>query len=141
VLTYPARLSFQATWPLAVEGPGGAGGYRCAHEQDVALAVTISLSFAGQFLSQIDGVGPLGCAVALEGFDGAVSFKATHAQPGLSSSGMRQATNAQQAATASTGELRERAEAVSQRLVDPWLVAFHEFGSFWTDLLEQPATS
>lgn len=140
VLLYPAHLSLQATWPLVVAGQGGAGGYRCAYEQDVALAATIFLAFAGHLLSQIDGVGPLGCGIAFQGYDGAVSFKATQGHPGLSPEGMRQATDGRASTSASAPELREHPEEVARRLVDPWLVAFYEFASFWPDLVDPPSS-
>jgi hypothetical protein len=126
VLSYPATLSFQATWPLDVGGQGGAPEYRCAYEPEVALAVIIFLAFSGQFLGQMDGVGPVECAAEFAGFEGTVSFRATQARPGLATEGMPRAHDVSEATIASVTELQDEPESVAQRLIDRWLVPFYQ---------------
>lgn len=125
VLTYPATLSFQGTWPLPAGNEGGGGDYYfAAHEDTIALALAIDLAFAGAFLSQIDGVGPVLCGIQLDGFEGAVSTRATRNRR-MDVSHLPTATDATSTTIASVTELQEFTE-VARRLIDVWLVPFYE---------------
>ena len=125
VLTYPSTLSFQGTWPLPAGTEGrGSDYYFAAHEDTVALALAIDLAFAGAFLSQIDGVGPVLCALQLDGFEGAVSTRATRNRR-IDVSHLPTGTDASANTIASVSELREFT-GVARRLIDPWLVSFYE---------------
>lgn len=125
VLSYPSTLSFQGTWPLPAGTEGGGGDYYfAAHEDTVALALAIDLAFAGAFLSQIDGVGPVLCGVQLDGFEGAVSTRATRNRR-MDVSHLPTATDATSTTIASVTELQEFTE-VARRLIDLWLVPFYE---------------
>jgi hypothetical protein len=136
VVSYPATLSFQATWPLDVGGQGGAPEYRCAYEPEVALAVVIFLAFSGQFLGQIDGLGPVECAAEFFGFEGAVCFRVTQARTGLATQGMPRAQNVSEATVTSVTELQDEPEAVAQRLVDRWLVPFYQGDPLFPHLIK-----
>lgn len=135
VVSWPALISAQATWPLMVPPEGGVAGFLCAHESTVALTTAIFACFAGHFLSQIDGAGPIACALELANFRGAVSFAATHGRA-MVVNDLPTAVDVTTSTTTSTRELAEAPEAVAQRLIDRWLVGFYEGPPIFGGLLD-----
>jgi len=125
VLAYPSTLSFGATWPLEVPAGDGGPSYQCACEGDVAQAVVIFLAFAGELFNDIDGVGPILVALALDGFQGSVSASSTHKRPGIKVTDLPVANNVMEASTATLSELRDQPEAAARRLIARWLVPFY----------------
>jgi len=82
----------------------------------------IFCAFTGRLFSQVDAVGPVLAGIELAGFGGAYPFKATKARVDIHAEGMPTAADLTDRGGGRADELRERPEAVAQRLVDRWLV-------------------
>ena len=121
---YPAFLTFTMDFGLVVS-PTHPDSFRSAGELRITREVAAALAIAGEFLAEITGAGQVICAVALDGFRGAVSEAETGDNVGFGTRGLGTAPSPFDDATRATSlELRDTPETVGRRLLDRWIAAF-----------------
>jgi hypothetical protein len=132
VLTWPWRTLVQMTVPTLVPAGRDAPPYLCANEGFVATEAWGALAFFGE-LYGAGGPRRLDLAIQLAGFEGAVSYYASHAMEGLPVGHLPQADHGlTKLVTLDSQDLVEDPEGVARGLIERWLVPFYEGG----DLLD-----
>jgi hypothetical protein len=140
VVAYPWRTTLQVTLPTFVEGARSARPYTCAYEGRVAAELWAALAFVAEFYA-VDASVQLDLGLHLTGFQGAVSYHATHAMEGLSVDHLPTAPKGNIiAASIGTDELRAAPENIVRLLVDRWLVSFYEGPDLLDYVLAPPST-
>jgi|GEM_PF-6451873 hypothetical protein len=130
-LTYPARLSFLAQYPLTVAAGGGRAPFKTARETDVAYELVSMLAVAGEYFSEVDGGGHLLAAIRLSGFGGAESEVGRDSGWVDALPGAPAGIDAD--ARTDAVDLRDEPEQLARRLVERWLPPFYR------DALSDPA--
>jgi Schlafen, AlbA_2 len=126
VLAYPWRTTIQLTVPTQVPAMRGAPAYLCAFEGLIASELWGALAFFGE-LYNAEGPVQLDVAAHLAGFQGAVSYHASHAMEGLRVDHLPHATHGDQnLVTVDSEELKSSPEHVARELIERWLVSFYE---------------
>jgi hypothetical protein len=118
--------------PTGVAGGGEVPDYLCAHEGRIAAELWGILAFLGELYS-VAGAVTLDLAIHLAGFQGAVSYHASHAREGLPVAHLAPSGHGTQRLIAVDSEdLRDAPEESARELLARWLVDFYRGG----DLLD-----
>lgn len=101
-LAYPTSFSFLFSLPLFVFKDDGNAAYKCAWEWKVAVEAGAALAIAGEWLRNVEGVGPVVTVLSLGGWDSAVPFYATRARADVVAPGTAPAPGSSVQATVTT---------------------------------------
>jgi hypothetical protein len=135
---YPWHTTIELTLPTTVAGHRGVPDYACAFEPMVAAELWTMLVFLAEFYKARETL-RLEIVLHLAGFDGAVSYHATHASERIRVDHLKKSGfGVLETTIVDAASLGPEPEAVARRLLARWLLAFYEGSDLLDYVLGRP---